>query len=163
MLLVLVVRRFVVPNFERAFAARQAAIEGGPTAIRHLPEARLSEPLCLAAVQEDGQLLKAVPETLRSEAVCAAAVRQDGLALAHVPPSLMTEEMCLAAVRQNGRGLGEVPQAMRSPDAAVIAKAGQESSELGAVTLRQRVAPLAEMLRASLAENKDVTWHPKHH
>ena len=51
---------------------------------------------------------------------------------------------------------------LMAPNSAdTSAKAGAESAELGAISLRQRVAPLADMLRASLAENKDLTWTPK--
>ena len=82
------------------------------------------------------------------------------LTVAQIPAALEVLDKAVHADDERRKALAE---AMRSPDAAVIAKAGQESSELGAVTLRQRVAPLAEMLRASLAANKDVTWHPKHH
>src|SRR5574344_2233839 len=82
------------------------------------------------------------------------------LTVAQIPAALQVLDKAVHADDERRKALAE---AMRSPDAAVIAKAGQESSELGAVTLRQRVAPLADMLRASLAENKDVTWHPKHH
>jgi len=80
------------------------------------------------------------------------------ITVAQIPAALQT---LTDAVEADDARRKALEAAAQSPDAAVSAKAGAESAELGAISLRQRVAPLAEMLRASLAESKDVTWQPK--
>ena len=80
------------------------------------------------------------------------------LTVEQIPGAL---EVLEKAVQEDDARRKALEEAMRSADAERVAKAGQESAELGAVSLRQRVAPLAEMLRTSLAEKTDVTWHPK--
>ncbi len=78
--------------------------------------------------------------------------------VAQIPAALETLEK---AVQDDDARRKALDAARQSPDAETSAKAGAESNELGAISLRQRVAPLADMLRASLAENKDVTWSLK--
>lgn len=74
----------------------------------------------------------------------------------------------------------QIPQALATLDAAVAqdearrqalqaqdehtseaasTEAALTSAEIGAVSLRQRVVPFADMLRRSAQENKAVTWH----
>lgn len=80
------------------------------------------------------------------------------LTVAQIPGALSILDN---AVQEDDARRKALEEAAKSPDAAISAQVGAESAELGAVTLRQRVAPLANMLRDSLAESKDVTWQPK--
>ena len=80
------------------------------------------------------------------------------ITVAQIPAALETLAKAVEADEARRKAL---ELAAQSPDADTSAKAGAESAELGAISLRQRVAPLADMLRASLAENKDLTWTPK--
>lgn len=80
------------------------------------------------------------------------------ITVAQIPGAL---ETLAKAVEDDEARRKALEAASQSPDVSVSAKAGAESAELGAISLRQRVAPLAEMLRASLAESKDVTWQLK--
>lgn len=81
------------------------------------------------------------------------------LTVAQIPAALETLEK---AVQEDDARRKALEADAQSADAQVSARVGAESAELGAVTLRQRVAPLADMLRQSLAESKDVTWQFKH-
>ncbi|MBS7349777.1 MAG: DUF1840 domain-containing protein [Comamonas sp.] len=80
------------------------------------------------------------------------------LTVAQIPAALKTLEQAVLADDERRKALAEAAQ---SPDAQISAQVGAESADLGAVTLRQRVAPLAQMLQQSLAENKDVIWQFK--
>lgn len=51
-----------------------------------------------------------------------------------------------------------VQEELNNLDQDESAHAAALSAELGAVSLRQRVVPLADMLRRSAAEGKPVTW-----
>jgi hypothetical protein len=68
-----------------------------------------------------GLPLKDVPEAKMSEAVCLAAVQQNGNALRYVPYDRMSDALCLAAVQQNGNALKYVPEQDKS---TVIEKIG---------------------------------------
>lgn len=78
------------------------------------------------------------------------------LTVAQIPAALVTLEQVVAQDDVRRKALHEDAQ---SCDTAVSARAAKESAELGAISLRQRVAPFADMLRRSAQENKDVTWH----
>lgn len=78
------------------------------------------------------------------------------LTVAQIPAALQTLE---AAVRADDAKRRAIQEDSQQPDADANARAAKESAELGAVTLHQRVAPFADMLRRSAAEGKDVTWH----
>lgn len=80
-------------------------------------------------------------------------------------PGIITQEQIPAALStleravQDDEARRQVVQAdMEGLEAGGSAEAAALSAELGAVSLRQRVAPFAEMLRRSAAENKPVTW-----
>lgn len=62
------------------------------------------------------------------------------------------------AVAQDDLRRKELEQEGRAEDNEGSAHAASTSAELGSVTLRQRVAPLADMLRRSAQEDKPVTW-----
>lgn len=72
-----------------------------------------------------------------------------------IPQALHTLEQ---AVLEDDERRRQVQQLQHSEDSADRARAAAMSSELGSISLRQRVAPLADMLRRSAAEGKDVTW-----
>lgn len=81
------------------------------------------------------------------------------ITVAQIPAALETLAKAVEADEARRKAL---ELAAQSPDAGTSAKAGAESAELGAISLRQRGWLLwPDMLRASLAENKDLTWTPK--
>ncbi len=77
------------------------------------------------------------------------------ITLEQIPHALQALEQ--AIVEDEGRRR-EIEQEAQSADDAEGAHAAVTSAELGSVTLRQRVAPLADMLRRSAQEGKPVTW-----
>lgn len=72
--------------------------------------------MCLAAVQDCGDVLQLVPEPLRDREMCLTAVRSSGLSLEFVPEPLRDRELCLEAVASNGRALRLVPDALKDYD-----------------------------------------------
>ena len=80
-------------------------------------------------------------------------------------PGILTQEQIPAALQTLEQAVHDdeaqrqtVQADMEGQSAHDSAEAATLSAELGAVSLRQRVAPFAEMLRLSVAENKPVTW-----
>lgn len=80
------------------------------------------------------------------------------LTVEQIPAALQRLEQ---AVQEDDARRKVLQEAAQSQDAQSSAEAAAESAALGSISLRQRVAPLADMLRLSLSEGKDVTWHPK--
>ena len=78
------------------------------------------------------------------------------ITLEQIPVVLQTLEQ---AVQDEEARRQQMEQELQSADNEAHAHGAATSSELGAITLKQRVAPLAEMLRRSAAEGKPVTWH----
>lgn len=72
-----------------------------------------------------------------------------------IPQALQALE---EAVAQDELRRKELEQEAQAEDNEGSAHAARTAAELGSVTLRQRVAPLAEMLRRSAQEDKPVTW-----
>ena len=72
-----------------------------------------------------------------------------------IPQALATLEQAVAADEARRQ---ELQQEMQSETAGDSAHAAAAFAELGSVTLRQRVAPFAGMLRQSAQEGKPVTW-----
>lgn len=79
------------------------------------------------------------------------------LTLEQIPAALQTLSEAVQADEARRQALA---QAAQSPDPDASAEALQEVEQLSAVSLRQRVAPLADMLRRSADEGKEVIWHP---
>lgn len=74
-----------------------------------------------------------------------------------IPDALRALE---AAVQEDDERRKTLQEQLNSADKEAMARAVAVAAELGSVTLRQRVAPFAEMLRRSAEEGKDVTWLP---
>lgn len=72
-----------------------------------------------------------------------------------IPQALQALEQAVADDELRRKAL---EQAAPSEEEDGSAQAAAMSAELGSVTLRQRVAPLADMLRRSAQEGKPVTW-----
>ena len=72
-----------------------------------------------------------------------------------IPQALATLEQAVAADDARRR---ELEQEVQSAGHEESAHAAAASAELGSVTLRQRVAPFADMLRQSAQDGKPVTW-----
>ena len=72
-----------------------------------------------------------------------------------IPEALRTLEQ---AVQEDDARRKQLQTLQQSAEGSERAQAAALSAELGAISLRQRVAPLADMLRRSAAEGKDVTW-----
>lgn len=79
------------------------------------------------------------------------------LTLEQIPAALQTLS---DAVQADDAQRQSLAQAAASPDASTSAEAAEAAAQLSAVSLRQRVAPLAEMLRRSADADKEVIWHP---
>lgn len=72
-----------------------------------------------------------------------------------IPQALEVLERAVAADDARRQALHE---AINDADEITSVQAAAASAELGAVSLRQRVVPFADMLRRSAAEGKAVTW-----
>lgn len=72
-----------------------------------------------------------------------------------IPHALQVLERAVADDEARRKALHE---AINDADEATSVQAAAVSAELGAVSLRQRVVPFADMLRRSAAEGKPVTW-----
>lgn len=77
------------------------------------------------------------------------------LTVEQIPHALQQLEQAVALDEARRR---ELHQQAQSGDPRDVAAAAAASAELGSVTLRQRVAPLTDILRRSAAEGKPVTW-----
>lgn len=77
------------------------------------------------------------------------------LTLEQIPGAISTLE---EAVKLDDARRKAIEEARESGDGEKGKEAAHESDLLGAVTLRQRAAPLIDMLRRSAAENKEVIW-----
>lgn len=72
-----------------------------------------------------------------------------------IPQAIADLEQAVAEDEQRRRAIEEEIRSGTEQDSAAAAAA---SAELGAVSLRQRVVPLVDMLRRSAQEGKAVTW-----
>ena len=72
-----------------------------------------------------------------------------------IPGAIAALENAVREDDQRRKALAEEVKKGDPKAGEALAKLGDE---LGAVTLRQRVKPLVDMLRASAEEHKDVTW-----
>lgn len=77
------------------------------------------------------------------------------LTLEQIPPALATLEQ---AVKEEDALRQQLQADLQQAGDEESAHAAALSAQLGAVSLRQQVAPLADMLRRSLEEQKPVTW-----
>jgi len=75
--------------------------------------------------------------------------------VAQIPAAIAALQEAVAVDDARRKAMEEEAQTGEHQNGKDAAKIG---NELGAVTLRQRVAPLVEMLRSSAQENKDVIW-----
>ena len=89
------------------------AVQKNAEALQSVPDELKTEKICLAAVQNNGWALQFVPDELKTEKICLAAVQDHGLALQSVPDELKTEKICLAAVQNNGWALQFVPRKLK--------------------------------------------------
>ena len=80
------------------------------TALLLIPDAILTETICMAAVQQFGLCLEYVPEPMKTEEICLAAVRQLGTSLKYVPEPMKTADICRVAVLKNKTAFSYVPE-----------------------------------------------------
>lgn len=73
-----------------------------------------------------------------------------------IPQALATLDAAVAQDDARRQALQAQQEAITDEDSS---QAAALSAELGAVSLRQRVVPFADMLRRSAQEDKPVTWH----
>lgn len=72
-----------------------------------------------------------------------------------IPGAIATLEQAVVEDEKRRKALEEE---LRNGDPKAGEALAKISDELGAVSLRQRVKPLVDMLRESAADNKEVTW-----
>ena len=72
-----------------------------------------------------------------------------------IPEAIAALEVAVAEDESRRK---QIEDDRESNDPNATKDAAELGNELGSVTLRQRVAPLLEMLKRSAAENKDVIW-----
>lgn len=95
------------------------------------------------------QILKLLDKPLHEAGILT--VEQIPAALATLEKAVLEDDARRQAIKEEMDGVGESSKEQESAAAA-------DSAKLGPVSLRQRVAPLADMLRRSAAEGKPVTW-----
>ena len=108
-----------------------------------MPETLKTPGLCLAAVQNDGEVLQFVPKALKTPGLCLAAVQNHGYALQDVPKALKTPELCLAAVQNKGWALQYVPEDLKTPELclAAVQKNGRAIRFVPGAQLRKKRFP----------------------
>ena len=80
------------------------------------------------------------------------------LTVEQIPAALETLDQAVKADEARRQAIKDEMEGAGSGSKEQELAAAQESAQLGAVTLRQRVVPFADMLRRSAAEGKPVTW-----
>lgn len=76
-----------------------AAVANDPHSIRSIPQAMLTEDVCIAAAGANGISLHYMPDNLKTDAVCMASASGNNPSLSSIPPEKRTEDICLEALK----------------------------------------------------------------
>jgi hypothetical protein len=106
-----------IPEQERTDAIyAEAARRLGRLILLTFPASALTEGVCLAAVEADGQALNHVPQERRTQAICEAAVARTPEALRFIPEQApWAQGLCEAAVGRHPNAAFQVPQRLWTP------------------------------------------------
>lgn len=88
-----------LPDARKTNPVTWAAINDNPSNINYVPKDKLSAEIINLAVKLDGWVLEFVPEKMKTPEICRSAIENNAWALKFVPENLKTKELCRIATR----------------------------------------------------------------